>query len=134
MGKTSNAQVHLLGNIVIWYTCSSGVALYTGLLIFYLLRRRRLCYDISEESWDRFVAAGEVLLMGYLFHYVPFFFYDRTLFVHHYLPAYMYKIMLTASLASHLNEITSSKYVKWLAYLFVSLWIGMSIRTFCQFS
>lgn len=45
------AQVHLLGNIVIWYTCSSGVLVYTALLVFYLLRRRRLCYDISEGTF-----------------------------------------------------------------------------------
>ena len=77
---------------------------------------------------------GEVLLMGYLFHYVPFFFYDRTLFVHHYLPAYLYKIMLTSALISHLYEITSSKYVQLLACLALSLWLGVSVRIFYQFS
>ena len=149
----------MLGNIVIWYTCSSGVAVYAGLLIFYLLRRRRLCYDISEgnidlksififqafkfglnpifffaASWDRFVAAGQVLLGGYLFHYIPFFFYDRTLFVHHYLPAYMYKLMLTAYLISHAEEIISSKYIKVFMYLTIVAWMAGVLHIFNSFS
>lgn len=102
------AQVHLLGNPVVWYSATSGVVVYTGLLVFYLLRRRRLCYDIREDVWNRFTTVGEVLLGGYLFHFVPFFFYDRTLFVHHYLPAYIYKIMLTAFVITHIYDLICS--------------------------
>ena len=48
ISKTSNAQVHLLGNIAVWYTCSWAVLAYLAIFVFYLLRRRRQCYDISE--------------------------------------------------------------------------------------
>jgi len=134
ISKTSNAQVHLLGNIVIWYTSSFGVLAYLTLLVFYLLRRRRQCYDITQENWQRFVSVGEVLLAGYFFHYVPFFFYDRTLFLHHYLPAYMYKIMLTAYVVSHLEELCASKYVKILLYLTLVMWSMMVLKVFIQYS
>ena len=50
ISKTSNAQVHLLGNTKIWYAGTFSVACYISLLVFYLLRRRRQCYDISEGS------------------------------------------------------------------------------------
>lgn len=102
IAKDSNKQVHLMGNIVVWYTASLGVFLYSALLVFYLLRRRRQCFDIAEAEFRSFCEAGEVLLTGYFLHYIPYFFYDRTLFVHHYLPAYLFKIMLTAFLVSHL--------------------------------
>merc|ERR1719481_830485 len=46
IAKDSNNQVHLMGNILIWYTCSSCLLLYTCLLVFYLLRRKRKIYDI----------------------------------------------------------------------------------------
>lgn len=146
------AQVHLLGNIAIWYTCSSGVLGYSGLLVFYLLRRRRQCYDISEgmnpiycvkinnkmafftDAWNRFVNFGEVLLGGYLFHYIPFYFYDRTLFVHHYLPAYMFKIMLTSALFAHVLEIMTCKYIKLVLYSLVFLWMSCVLKIFSQFS
>ena len=114
-----------MGNIVIWYSGSLAVVAYGAFLVCYLLRRRRCCYDITEgckgagcinnlkvnschqlvDAFVRFVGVGEVLLGGYLIHYVPFFFYDRTLFVHHYLSAYMYKLMLTAFVLDHIYSI-----------------------------
>ncbi|GJQ85607.1 hypothetical protein Trydic_g20157 [Trypoxylus dichotomus] len=54
ISSTSNAQIHLLGNIVIWYSATYCLLIYSLLLIFYLLRRRRLCYDIDEETWKAF--------------------------------------------------------------------------------
>merc|ERR1719200_97347 len=109
-------QVHLMGNIVVWYTGSICLLLYSSLLVFYLLRRRRLIYDIPEVEFASFCNAGEVLLTGFLVHYLPFFFYDRTLFVHHYLPAYIFKIMLSAFFLSHcaslLSRVLSAKVVK----------------------
>ena len=47
------------------------------------------------------MSVGEVLVGGYLMHFVPFLFYDRTLFVHHYLSAYVFKLMISAFMASH---------------------------------
>ena len=101
IAKDSNNQVHLMGNIMVWYTASLGVLVYSALLVFYLLRRQRKCFDISESEFRIFCRAGETLLAGYLLHYLPYFFYDRTLFVHHYLPAYLFKIMLTAFVCTH---------------------------------
>ncbi|KAJ4442184.1 hypothetical protein ANN_12050 [Periplaneta americana] len=45
----SNAQVHLLGNLVVWLSGSASIMLYCVLLTFYLIRRRRQCFDISPE-------------------------------------------------------------------------------------
>ena len=123
---------------MIWYTCTAGVATYSILLVFYLLRRRRACYDIPEDAWEQFTNTGEILLGGYLFHYLPFFFYDRTLFLHHYLPAYVYKMMLTAFVASHLPIILcSGKSKPVLTVLGGSLfllWMGAVIQYFYEFS
>jgi len=102
ISKESNNQVHLLGNIVVWYSGTAGVVTYLVLLAVYLLRRRRQVFDIAESDFQTFCRAGEVLLAGYVLHYLPYFFYDRTLFVHHYLPAYIFKIMLTAFVVDHL--------------------------------
>ena len=48
--------------------------------------------------WIQYQRVGEVLLSGYLFHFLPFFFVDRTLFLHHYLPAYAFKVKQTICL------------------------------------
>lgn len=41
------AQVHLLGNLVVWLSGSVSLILYSILLTFYLIRRRRRCYDLT---------------------------------------------------------------------------------------
>ena len=87
--NTNLYQVHLLGNLVVWYTGTACLGLYCALLVLYLLRRRRACYDISEADFNTFCAAGEVLFVGYLLHYLPYFFYDRKGVVHEKVPLAM---------------------------------------------
>ena len=138
IAKDSNNQVHLIGNILIWYTASVSLALYSCLLVFYLLRRRRLCYDIEEAEFQRFRQAGEVLLVGYLVHFLPFFFYDRTLFLHHYLPAYLFKLMLSGFFMSHiyyiLKKVIGVKVLQSLFKISLVIWSVLAIYVFIQFS
>merc|ERR1712012_749285 len=138
IAKESNNQVHLMGNIVVWYTASVSLALYPAFLVFYLLRRRRLCFDIDEEEFQKFCQAGEVLLVGYLLHYLPFFFYDRTLFLHHYLPAYLFKLMLSGYFVSHihylLSKFTINKTVHSMFKLSILIWSLVAVYVFIQFS
>merc|ERR1712227_839963 len=114
IAKDSNNQVHLMGNILVWYTASISLALYSALLVFYLLRRRRLCFDIEEEEFQKFCQAGEVLLVGYLLHYLPFFFYDRTLFLHHYL----------------VSKVTPSKIVQTVMKVVLATWCLAAVYVF----
>lgn len=98
----SNAQIHLIGNILIWYSGTLSILLYAGLLAVYLLRRRRQCYDIDEVTWTQFIRCGEILFVGYFVHFVPYFFVERTLFLHNYLVALIFKIMLLCFIVEHL--------------------------------
>lgn len=138
ISKTSNNQVHLLGNIVIWYTGTACTAIYAGLLVLYLLRRRRQCYDISEEEFEEYCRVGEVLFTGYLLHYVPYFFFDRTLFLHHYLAAYVFKIMLTAYVITHvyklLKQVLPATLVKVVFLSGMFVWCCAAIYVFKMFS
>jgi len=64
-----------------------------------------LGYFCSADTWRSFVVVGEVLLLGFLFHYVPYFFVERTLFLHHYLPAFTFKVLLMAAVIEHLHRL-----------------------------
>jgi len=138
IAKDSNNQVHLMGNIVIWYTASLGVVVYVALLIFYLLRRQRQCFDIPEVEFKTFCRAGEILLSGYLLHYLPYFFYDRTLFVHHYLPAYIFKIMLTSFVMSHcfsqLRRLMGGRVFVYASAALLAVWCLAALVVFNKFS
>lgn len=59
MGKTlpywldekSNAQVTLLGNPVLWWASTCAIHVFLFLSTLYLMRRRRLQYDIDTGRW-----------------------------------------------------------------------------------
>ncbi|CAO1319292.1 unnamed protein product [Diamesa serratosioi] len=99
--KDTNAQIHLLGNIALWYSATIGLVLYVVTLVFYLLRRRRQIIDLSNQEWMKFQNIGFTLFGGYLINYLPYFFVERTLFLHNYLPALVYKICLLCYLIEH---------------------------------
>lgn len=132
------AQVHLLGNIIIWYSSTIGILIYSLLLVFYLLRRRRQCYDLDPDKWEQFILIGEVFFAGYLFHYLPYFFVERTLFLYHYLPALSFKILLLAAILEHcyviFKDILGSKILVNIYLLLILLWLGCIIYVFKRFS
>ena len=45
-----------------------------------------------------------VLFIGWLAHYAPYFLLSRVLFLHHYLPAIPFKLMLLAAVCDHLHS------------------------------
>lgn len=134
----SNAQIHLIGNVAIWYSGTASIFLYMTLLSVYLLRRRRLCYDINDITWARFGKCGEVLFVGYLLHFLPYFFVERTLFLHNYLPALVYKIMLLCFMIEHLydaiRQLLNSEKVGIYYRIAVATWLISILYVFQRFS
>lgn len=131
------AQIHLLGNIIIWYSATLGLVFYTALLIVYILRRRRHCYDLEPKDWNQFRAIGEVFLTGYLFHYLPYFFTERTLFLHHYLPAFAFKTLLLVAVLEHvyivLKNVLKRKFLSKLFIFLIICWLGVIVLVFNKF-
>ncbi|CRK93645.1 CLUMA_CG007174, isoform A [Clunio marinus] len=103
--KDTNAQIHLLGNIALWYSTTFSLLFYVAFLVFYLLRRRRQFIDLNDQEWRKFQDAGFTFLLGYLINFLPYFFVERTLFLHNYLPALIYKIYLLCFLIEHIHDI-----------------------------
>ncbi|KPI94696.1 Protein O-mannosyltransferase 1, partial [Papilio xuthus] len=54
----SNAQIHLIGNIVTWYAGTLSVLLYSAFLALYAIRQRRLCEDLPLQASHQFYNAG----------------------------------------------------------------------------
>ncbi|RWS17048.1 protein O-mannosyl-transferase 1-like protein [Dinothrombium tinctorium] len=122
-----NSQVHLLGNIFLWYAATSALLVYFFLLTFYLLRRKRNFYDISADTWQTIINIGQICGLAYLFHLLPYFFTDRPLFLYHYLPAVVFKIIILAALFELAQRITGLKYT------FEFLKIGFFVISFFIF-
>ncbi|XP_055600559.1 protein O-mannosyltransferase 1 [Uranotaenia lowii] len=133
--SASNAQIHLLGNLVIWYSATFAIVIYVAFLVFYLIRRRRKFYDIEESEWQKFRFGGEVFLAGYFIHFLPYLFVERTLFLYHYLPALLYKILLLCFVLEHIQLVISktnrSKLVLVIFNAMLAAWIS-GVVYFCS--
>ncbi|XP_053509899.1 protein O-mannosyl-transferase 1 isoform X3 [Ictalurus furcatus] len=99
---SSNAQIHLIGNIVTWTLANLALLVYVVLFLTYLLRRRRKIEDIPEASWEQLVLAGVVCSGGWAVNYLPFFLMEKTLFLYHYLPALTFQILQIPVVVEHL--------------------------------
>ncbi|XP_059514346.1 protein O-mannosyl-transferase 1 isoform X1 [Myotis daubentonii] len=100
----TSAQIHLLGNVVIWASAGLATALYVLLFCWYLLRRRRRVCELPEDSWLRWVLAGALCAGGWAANYFPFFLMEKTLFLYHYLPALTFQILLLPVVLQHIGE------------------------------
>jgi len=47
---TFQAQVHLLGNPLIWFTASGSIIVYMLMFALFILRRRRACCDLPKGN------------------------------------------------------------------------------------
>ncbi|KAI5704550.1 hypothetical protein M8J75_006542 [Diaphorina citri] len=133
-----NGQVHLLGNLITWYSGVLALLLYPSLLIFYLLRRCRLCFDLSPLEWSQFCLSGQVFLVAYCLHYLPYYFVERTLFLHHYLTALVFKILLAAALLQYVDYLVTTKLrirlVQLVYNILIVAWLASILITFRKFS
>ena len=57
---------------------------------------------VFAAEWRQFVWVGEVACGGYFLHYLPHFLSDTPFFLHHYLPAYVFSLVLLSFLCQHL--------------------------------
>jgi len=73
-------------------TISYHISLHVSVMLqFYRL------FGIMLDTWQQSVRVGELLFIGYLVHYVPYLLMQRTIFLYHYLPAFMFSLLLLAA-------------------------------------
>ncbi|XP_006892500.1 PREDICTED: protein O-mannosyl-transferase 1 isoform X2 [Elephantulus edwardii] len=101
---TTSAQIHLLGNVLIWTSASLAMVTYVLLFFWYLLRRQRNICDLPEGCWLRWVLTGMLCCGGWALNYLPFFLMEKTLFLYHYLPALTFQIILLPVVLQHVND------------------------------
>lgn len=96
------ARIYFIGNPVAWYASIAGVLTFCGVALceLYYTRRGRTSFD--ESRTKSFLYKGAFILMAWAVHYLPFFTMARTLYLHHYLPAYMMSAMLTGALLDYI--------------------------------
>ncbi|KAG0052078.1 hypothetical protein BGZ83_003011 [Gryganskiella cystojenkinii] len=100
--KETNQYVYLMGNPVVWWASSTAAIWYMVSCLWSVYKYISSKSDNMTER-DRFgltpfyaVASG-TFYIGWAIHYFPFFFMHRQLYLHHYLPALYFSILLLVS-------------------------------------
>ncbi|KAI9754020.1 MAG: hypothetical protein M4579_004896 [Chaenotheca gracillima] len=86
-------QIYLIGNPLIWWSSTAAIALYVAFKGLAVLRWQRGYKDYKVDTFKRFDYEIGTTVLGWGFHYFPFFLMQRQLFLHHYLPALYFAIM-----------------------------------------
>ncbi|KAK2162575.1 hypothetical protein LSH36_96g06009 [Paralvinella palmiformis] len=91
----SEYRVYLLGNPVIWWLNLFIMIVFSLFGVVLLTQRQRYPrQQLSDNSYNMLCSCFW-LLLGWLFHYLPFWTMTRILYFHHYFPAFLYNSMIT---------------------------------------
>ncbi|KAH8884243.1 MIR-domain-containing protein [Thozetella sp. PMI_491] len=86
-------QIYLIGNPIVWYSATAAVLIYVLFKGIAVLRWQRSCNDYSNPTFKRFDFEIGTSVLGWAFHYFPFYLMQRQLFLHHYFPALYFGII-----------------------------------------
>ena len=133
--KAKRARIYLLGNPIGWYVALFGiVGLLGSLLKEAFLWRRAMNLKKDEPIMFKYFKQGGFLWMAYAMHYFPFFTMSRSLYLHHYLPAFMISCMMTGLLFDHFLK-TTKRQLTWNAIAVVGLILAsVTVAAFVYFA
>ncbi|KAF9438498.1 hypothetical protein BGZ76_007480 [Entomortierella beljakovae] len=87
-------HIYLVGNWFTWAAASTSIVLYALIRGILFLRDKRGYHDTLNGLRQYYELSGGFFFMAWGFHYLPFFLMGRQLFLHHYLPALYFGILL----------------------------------------
>lgn len=95
----------LIGSPATTWSSSVGVIVFAGLVLYYLIRWQRQIDDFGgdKHKLHLFIMGGIYPMFGWGLHYTPFIIMGRVLYVHHYLPALYFAMMVLCFLIEHLT-------------------------------
>lgn len=97
-------QIYLIGNPLIWWTSTLAIATYLVVKGISVLRWQRGFKDHETVSFKRFDYEIGTTVVGWFFHYFPFYLMARQLFLHHYFPALYFAILAFCEIYDHVTN------------------------------
>ncbi|ORZ25448.1 Dolichyl-phosphate-mannose-protein mannosyltransferase-domain-containing protein [Absidia repens] len=86
-------HIYLLGNPVIYWASTLSIGCYVVLKLVFLLLDKRGCKANFKGLRPLYENSAGFFVIGWFFHYFPFFLMGRQLFLHHYMPALYFSIL-----------------------------------------
>lgn len=124
------SKIYLLGNIVAWSVATSSVFLFVALVLVDHVSQRRNVKLFNEESRKVLYKKAGFFFAGWAIHYFPFFLMGRVLYLHHYLPAFIFSSMLAASLIEFSGFYMKKSHLA----VFIGIFVQVQVYIFWYFS
>jgi len=127
-----NPKYFLMGSPATTWISSIGIIIFAILVIYYLIRWQRQYKDFKDENkkLNLFLIGGIYPMFGWGLHFVPFIIMSRVTYVHHYLPALYFAMLVTVYLIE-LFTLNLKNYFKFPIFLIL---YSIIIGTFIYFS
>ncbi|KAI0052691.1 glycosyltransferase family 39 protein [Auriscalpium vulgare] len=97
-------QIYLTGNPLVWWLSTAAVLAYSAIRGLLVLRSQRGYRDFENTKVVKYDALCGFLFIGWGLHYFPFFLMGRQLFLHHYLPALYFAILMLCGVFDFLTS------------------------------
>lgn len=153
--KYKGQQIYLMGNPIVWWSSTAALVIYAVVLVINRFleqrgmwtARRALEASLMGESLQ-LTSPAAFFLLQWVLHWVPFFGMNRQLFIHHYLPALYFALLLLAieidaglqGLLALVSRVTGGRHASkpgqveaWRKWILVAL-VGMTVYVFWQFA
>ncbi|KAJ2551750.1 Protein O-mannosyltransferase 2 [Coemansia sp. RSA 1933] len=92
----THVKYYEIGNPLTWWASTLCCLLYPLQLLYWLVRWRRGASSWQPHEFRRFWDTTKLLWGGWALHYLPFFLMGRVTYIHHYLPALYFALLLLA--------------------------------------
>lgn len=86
-------QIYLIGNPIVWWSSTLAIVVYVLFKGVAVLRWQRSYRDYDNVTFKRFDYEIGMSVLGWAFHYFPFYLMQRQLFLHHYFPALTFAVI-----------------------------------------
>ncbi|KAJ9372466.1 CAZyme family GT39 [Paecilomyces variotii] len=128
-------QIYLLGNPVIWWSSTAAIGVYVLFKGIAVLRWQRGYRDYDQVNFKRFDYEIGTSVLGWAFHYFPFYLMARQLFLHHYFPALYFAIMALCQVYDFITgRVGKLKSRPAIGHVLMAIFLGLSIFTFTLYS
>lgn len=105
--KDTLQQIYLIGNPLIWASALLGIMLYAALFIIDRVFLQRGVDEFGtsvRKWWDRSIG---FMFLGWVLHWLPFFLMGRMLFLHHYLPSFIFSCFVLTLVLEFLGRVSN---------------------------
>lgn len=124
-----NPKYYMIGSPATTWTSTVGVILFAFIVLYYLIRWQRQYVDFPSTNPHKlklFLMGGIYPMFGWGLHFLPFAIMGRVTYVHHYVPALYFAMLVfcyeVESFSSRLNKPNASPVLK---LLYLAIYIGL---------